>query len=74
MSNAAPNDPRPTGEPGSGDEFGSVESCVGDNVITIIADDGGDNTIGPAPEHVRKYLADFRRRMQMHPPEQPADS
>jgi len=62
MSNATPNDP--AGGPGARDQSGWVESCVGDNVITIIADDGGYNTLGPAPEHARRYLEKYRRRLQ----------
>jgi hypothetical protein len=70
MNDSAPNDPRPAGEntPNSGDGPGQVESCIGDNVVTIIVRDGGDNTIGPAPDYVRKHLEEYRRRMQPPPP------
>jgi hypothetical protein len=70
MNDMAPNNRDPGGDNGSGDELGTVESYAGDNVVTITATDGGDNTIGPAPEHLRKHLQEYRRRRGI--PEPPA--
>jgi hypothetical protein len=59
MSDPGRNDSRPTGDNGS---RGQVQSCVGDNVVTVIVDEEGDNRVGPAPEYVRRFLQEYRRR------------
>jgi hypothetical protein len=66
MTSSGSNGDHPTGEGGNP---GRVESRVGDNVITIIVDGEGDTTISPAPEHVRRFLEEYRRRHL--PPEEP---
>jgi hypothetical protein len=74
MNDSAPKDPRSADEnaPRPGKKPDRVESYAGDNVITIIVDEEGDNTIGPAPEHLRKHLQDFRRRRGV--PDSPPDA
>jgi hypothetical protein len=69
MSDAGRNNSRPFGDDEKPER---VESCVGDNVVTIIVDEEGDKTIGPAPEHVRKFLQEYRRRHGLPNPLPPA--
>jgi hypothetical protein len=64
MNDSAPNTPPPPSGDGTGPaKQPDVVSLVGDNVVTIIAEDDGDHTIQPAPDHVRRILRQYKQRM-----------
>jgi hypothetical protein len=69
MGDSTPNAPGPFGNEGHFPPAppGPVVSMVGEKVLTIIAEDGGDNTIRPAPDYLRRVLRHYALRMR--PPE-----